>query len=83
MTDCMTWNPDVPGQQVTVSCRTWFEGECVPGEMSPWQTWWMQSLPGWQNGLSVDGRQMRNWWDFIGDFDSAIRAGRSLTVGTG
>lgn len=79
LSDCATWNPDNPGKPQFVSCRTWFSGDCIPGEMIPWQTWWMQNLPGWENGLTHNGREMRNWWDFIGDFDTAFEAGRSLT----
>ena len=79
LSDCATWNPDGPSEPHFVSCRTWFFGDCIPGEMIPWQTWWMQSLPGWENGLTYKGREMRNWWDFIGDFDAAFSEGRSLT----
>lgn len=77
--DCANWNPDDPGERELVGCRTWFEGECTPGDSIPWQTWWMQNLPGINNGLSYNGRELRNWWEFIGDFDSAITLGKSLT----
>ncbi len=77
--DCQTWNPDLPGEPEMVGCRTWFADECVGDEGKAYLTWWMQSLPGRGNELTLNGREMRNWWEFIGDFDSAIKAGESLT----
>lgn len=38
----------------------------------------MQNLPGMNNGLTYKGNKMRNWWAFIGDFDQAIAAGKTL-----
>jgi hypothetical protein len=39
----------------------------------------MQNIPGKDNGLVYNGKQLKNWWDFIGNFDQAIQAGKSLT----
>lgn len=43
----------------------------------------MQNIPWKDNNLqTVDGKKLRNWWEFIGDFDNAIIVGKSLTVPT-
>lgn len=38
----------------------------------------MQNLPGRDNGLTYRGRDVRNWWHFVGDFDAAMAEGKSL-----
>ena len=37
-----------------------------------WFVYWMQSLPGADNGLSYNGKPLTNWWIFIGDFDHTM-----------
>jgi len=39
----------------------------------------MQNIPGKDNNLVYQGKTLRNWWDFYGDFDAAISEGKSLT----
>jgi hypothetical protein len=39
----------------------------------------MQNIPGKDNGLTYQNNPLRNWWEFIGDFDAAIAQGKSLT----
>jgi hypothetical protein len=41
-------------------------------------TWWMQQIPGYGNTLSYRGKKMRNWWEFIVDFDAAMEKGQDL-----
>ncbi|HLD83760.1 MAG TPA: hypothetical protein VI979_02820 [archaeon] len=41
----------------------------------------MQNIPGYANGLYYNGKPLRNWWDFIADFDGEIANGRNLVVG--
>ena len=43
------------------------------GDSLKWFVYWMQNLPGADNGLSHDGRPLTNWWLFVGDFDNAMR----------
>jgi hypothetical protein len=43
-----------------------------------WFIYWMQNLPGADNGLSYQGRPLTNWWTFIGDFDGAMRRNLGL-----
>jgi hypothetical protein len=37
----------------------------------------MQNLPGKNNGIQYNGRNLKNWWTFIGRFDVAM-GNRSL-----
>jgi hypothetical protein len=38
-------------------------------------------MPGLHNGVRMDGRVMRNWWEFTADWDRAIRESRGLHKG--
>lgn len=63
---CSNWNPQNTGRQERVSCRDWNCNE------SDYYVWWMQRIPGDQNGLNFDGRPLRNWWTVFADFDSVV-----------
>jgi hypothetical protein len=73
-TDCEDWRPDGSGQRQSLNCQRW---SC---DSLTFFVWWMQNVPGFDNGLVHQGRQVRNWWDFIGDFDAAMAIGKSLTL---
>jgi hypothetical protein len=73
--NCSDWHPDGTGQVEMVSCQTW---GCPDDSGAAFKVWLMQRLPGRNNGLRRDGKPLRNWWEFIGDFDRALAAGRSL-----
>lgn len=66
--DCATWSPE-GGDDVEVSCETWFEaayGEprCRFDGGVAYLVWWMQNLPGHDNGLTTsDGEVLTNWWE--------------------
>lgn len=84
--DCEDWKPDELGQVKIINCRTWSKSEdCITsreygdGNLA-YKVWWMQSIPGKGNNLTYKGCQLRNWWDFIGDFDNANKAGRNLAL---
>ena len=34
-------------------------------------TYWMQAIPGVNNGLTYRGKKLRNWWTFVFDWDKA------------
>ena len=38
----------------------------------------MQSIPGYQNGILYQDRQMHNWWEAMYDFNQFIKQGKSL-----
>ena len=43
-----------------------------------WYIFWRQSLPGHGNTIPFGTNRMTNWWQFIGDWDAANRAGLGL-----
>ncbi len=71
-TDLEDWRPDGTGTKRQVNCERW---NC---NSLDWFMLWMQSLPGWGNGLEYQGRPLTNWWIFIGDFDAAMKRGLKL-----
>jgi len=80
--DCNDWNPNGLGTLQPISCATWtchLNGENDDPQLH-YLIWWMQHFPGLGNTLTYHGLPMRNWWDVHGDFDAAVRAGRSLTI---
>ena len=38
-----------------------------------WRVYWMQAIPGVANGLSYQGKPLRNWWSFVSNWDEARR----------
>jgi hypothetical protein len=72
-TDIEDWKPDGTGLRKPINCDRW------GGDSLRWFIYWMQSLPGADNGLVHEGRPLTNWWMFIGDFDGAMRRGMKLT----
>jgi hypothetical protein len=72
-TSCPNWKPDGTGASESVNCDNW--GCTTLG----FYVWWMQNIPGKDNGLTYQNNPLRNWWEFIGDFDAAIAQGKSLT----
>jgi len=74
--DCTDWNPQRSGTQTALSCSTW----SCSGNSLAYHLWWMQNLPGRNNGLDDGGNVLTNWWELKGDFDAyASTHGRSLT----
>jgi hypothetical protein len=73
--NCSDWHPDGSGQVEAVSCENW---GCRDDSGASFKVWLLQRLPGRDNGLELDGQPLRNWWEFVGDFDLALAAGKSL-----
>jgi hypothetical protein len=72
LTDIEDWTPEGIGRQQLMSCRRW------GGDSLSWFIYWMQNLPGAENGLRYRGRPLTNWWRFIGDFDAMMHQGQGL-----
>lgn len=71
-TDIEDWKPDGTGRKQRLNCQRW---GC---DSLKWFIYWMQNLPGRDNGLSYQGKRLRNWWVFIGDYDTARQNGWKL-----
>ena len=67
-TDIEDWTPEGTGPKKRINCQRW---NC---DSLTWFIFWMQNLPGADNGLTYRGRPLTNWWTFIGDFDGAMAA---------
>ena len=78
--DCEDWKPDGSGQRRQVSCHTWSGASCTRDGGVAWKKWWMQRIPGQGNGLAYNERNLKNWWDLMGDFDAAIAESKSLVT---
>ena len=85
--DIADWTWDASGTFAPVDVHTW--GDLVwpwPDGITDfsqrietqWYMYWMMSLPGFDNGLACESEALTNWWQFIGDWDGAITAGRGL-----
>ena len=72
LTDIEDWTPDGSGEKKSINCTRW---NC---DSLTWFVYWMQNLPGADNGLTYRGHALTNWWTFIGDFDSAMAVGLDL-----
>lgn len=64
-TDIEDWHPDGSGRKTRMNSDRW------GGNSLRWFVYWMQNLPGEGHGLTWQGRPLRNWWVFFGDYDTA------------
>jgi hypothetical protein len=65
-TDIEDWTPEGGGSKKRMNCERWNRDSLT------WFTFWMQNLPGADNGLTYRDRPLTNWWTFIGAFDEAM-----------
>ncbi|MBN1992812.1 MAG: hypothetical protein JW953_08905 [Anaerolineae bacterium] len=72
LTDIEDWQPDGTGPKKRLNCERW------NGDSLTWFIYWMQNLPGANNGLTYKSRPLQNWWVFIGNFDEAMGKGWGL-----
>ena len=73
MSDIEDWKPEGLGATKRINCDRW------NGDDLKWYVYWMQSMPGADNGLTFKGRPLGNWWEFTGDYDQAVRRKSKLT----
>lgn len=66
LSECINWNPEGTVSTTEINCDFW---SCSHKE---YLVFWMQNFPGFENGLTYSNRKMRNWWEFIVDFDRAV-----------
>jgi hypothetical protein len=71
-TDIEDWKPDGMGRKQGINCDRW------GGDSLKWFVYWMQNVPGANNGLSYKGKPLNNWWEFVGHFDAAMK--RKMTL---
>jgi hypothetical protein len=72
-TDIEDWRPAGTGEKQFINCERW------QGDSLCWFVYWMQNLPGFNNGLTFREMPLTNWWGFFGDFDAMLEAGLGLT----
>ncbi|MCB0083762.1 MAG: hypothetical protein KDE47_22640 [Caldilineaceae bacterium] len=72
LTDIEDWRPDGSGQKQQMNCARW---RC---DSLTWFIYWMQNVPGADNGITYRGRPLTNWWQCIGAFDEAMARGVGL-----
>ena len=70
--DIEDWKPDGTGKKQLMNCEKW------GGNSLKWFIYWMQNLPGENNGLTYKNKPLNNWWLFIGNFDYAMKKGLKL-----
>ena len=66
--DIEDWKPDGTGKKQPINCDKW------GGHSLKWFVYWMQNIPGADNGLTYNGKPLENWWRFIADFDGAMKS---------
>jgi hypothetical protein len=74
LSDIEDWRPDGSGRKQPITSEKWGK------DSLKWFVYWMQNLPGPGNGLTFDGRKLRDWWVFLGDYDQAKKGGFKLTT---
>jgi len=71
--NCETWHPDESKTTyITASCERW---GCTD---KGFYKWFMQNIPGYKSDIEYQGQKMKNWWEFMYDFNASVEIGRSL-----
>lgn len=80
--DCFNWNPDGMGPLTQISCANWGCGYTSDNNNSSlnYMVWNWRSMPGRNNTKTYQGKQLRNWWDVHGNFDSVMGSSKRLTL---
>ncbi len=86
--DIEDWTPDNSGKKTLVNVDTYGKlAYAFPEEdhdkiqqliESKWYIYWMQNMPGHNNGIQYEKREMSNWWEFTADWDKAVSSGLGL-----
>jgi len=66
-TDIEDWRPDGIGKTQLMNADRWDR------DGIKWRVYWLQAIPSVGHGLSLNGKRLRNWWDFVSDWDLARR----------
>lgn len=71
--NCETWNPD-PSKSVykMANCSQW--GCTEKG----YYMWYLQNMPGYNNGIEYNGQRVRNWWEALYNPVEFLDQGTSL-----
>jgi hypothetical protein len=80
--DIETWTPEGLGSRQLVNAATWrdqaykWPEETQPTELTQphWYIYWMQNMPGRDNGIPYLNTTMTNWWAFTGAWDESIKS---------
>lgn len=87
LSDCMDWTPAGTGLKTMVNSNTWgsisyaWPSGTMPAHdriESQYYIFWMQNMPGFQNGISYGTNVMGNWWKFTADWDNSIQNNQGL-----
>lgn len=71
--NCQGWNPDpAKSTYVNASCAQW--GCTARG----FYIWYLQNMPGYNNGITYKGYNMRNWWESLYSPVEFIQSGSKL-----
>lgn len=86
--DIEDWTPDNSGAKKLVNVDTygklkyaWPDAnpeEIVQRVESQWYIYWMQNMPGHNNSIRYENKDMTNWWLFTADWDKAISSSLGL-----
>ncbi len=71
--NCENWNPDPSKSEYKMAnCAQWGCSE------KGYYMWYLQNMPGYNNGIEYNGKPVRNWWEALYDPVEFIDRGRSL-----
>lgn len=73
-TDIEDWKPDGIGKVQRMNADRWGR------DAIRWRVYWMQAIPGLDNGLTYRGKKLRNWWSFVSEWDRAKREKWTLVL---
>ena len=86
--DIEDWTPENSGKKTLVNVDTYGKLKySFPDKdheqiqqliESKWYIYWMQNMPGYNNGIQYENKVMSNWWEFTADWDKSISSDLGL-----
>lgn len=76
VTKAIDWDENTLGEISNINCQTW---GCNHRQ---WFEFWMQNMPGHNNGLTYRLQSMPNWWDIFSDLDKYLEKGEIVPLPT-
>lgn len=70
----IVWDIETMGEISNLNCTTW---GC---DHRQWFEFWMQNMPGYNNGLTYISQGMPNWWNIVANLDTALSNGYFVDI---
>lgn len=70
--NCEDWKPNGAGVKTNVTCTNWNACPVNTAKTLDFYEWWFNNMPGLDNTITYNGKQMPPWLGFFADYDATL-----------